>query len=83
MINQGTSPLDDYLTREELARQLNRSTRTLDRWHTMRIGPVRTRVGRLTLYEKKSVADWLKNRTEGGNSATRGYAPPRRATPMQ
>ena len=36
------SPLNEYLTKDELARELHRSTRTLDRWHTRRVGPTRT-----------------------------------------
>ena len=48
------SPLNDYLTKDELARELRRSTRTLDRWHTRRVGPPRTRAQKLILYKKGS-----------------------------
>jgi hypothetical protein len=38
--------LDDYLTREELAVELGKCVRTLDRWHAVRYGPPRATVGR-------------------------------------
>ncbi len=58
------SPLNDYLTKDELARELRRSTRTLDRWHTRRVGPPRTRAQKLILYKKSHVAKWLEQQTE-------------------
>ena len=58
---QTRSPLDEYLARDELARQLGKSVRTLDRWHVQRVGPPRTRVGRLILYRKEAVARWLRD----------------------
>lgn len=38
-----SSVLAGYLTRKTLAAQLNKSTRTLDRWHARRIGPPASR----------------------------------------
>ena len=66
-----TSPLSEFLTKEQLARDLNRSTRTLDRWHVQRIGPPRTKVRRskLILYKKSTVAAWLEQQTEETVSA--------------
>ena len=64
-----TSPLSEYLTRDELARELRRSTRTLDRWHTMRVGPPRTRAGKLILYRKSHVVRWLERQTEQSDAA--------------
>ena len=66
-----TSPLNEFLTKEQLARDLNRSTRTLDRWHVQRIGPPRTKVRRskLILYKKSTVAAWLEQQTEDTVSA--------------
>ena len=58
------SPLDDYITRHELAQLLGKSVRTLDRWHLRRIGPPRTRAGCSILYSKKMVTEWLQLRTE-------------------
>ena len=66
-----TSPLADYLTKDQLARQLGRSTRTIDRWHTQRIGPRRTKVGnKLVLFSKSAVAEWLEAQTEDVARAT-------------
>jgi predicted DNA-binding transcriptional regulator AlpA len=55
---------EDYLERAELARQLGKSTRTLDRWHTLRIGPPRVVIGRMILYRRHSVLEWLASREE-------------------
>ena len=58
------SPLEDYITRKELARLLDKSVRTLDRWHLRRIGPPRTLAGSSILYSKTLVSAWLQSRTE-------------------
>jgi predicted DNA-binding transcriptional regulator AlpA len=52
----------DYLTSSELAKELGRSIRTLDRWVLTGDGPPRTRIGRKTLYRRAAVLDWLKSR---------------------
>jgi predicted DNA-binding transcriptional regulator AlpA len=60
----------DYLTKDQLAQQLGRSTRTIDRWHTQRIGPRRTKVGnKLVLYRKSAVSEWLERQAEDTASA--------------
>jgi hypothetical protein len=51
--------LSEFLTKEELAAELQRNPRTLDRWAALRIGPPRTRVGRKVLYRRASVQKWL------------------------
>ena len=51
--------LEDFLTRDELASELRRSPRTLDRWDVLGIGPPRTLVGRKILYRRASVQRWL------------------------
>ena len=58
------SPLQDYITRKELARQLGKSVRTLGRWHRRRIGPPRTLAGCSIFYSKSRVAQWLERQTE-------------------
>ncbi len=55
-----TEILADYLTQEQLADQLDVSTRTLDRWNRLGTGPVPTKVGIKTLYHREDVARWLK-----------------------
>ena len=66
MLTNTNSPLDEYLTKDELARELRRSTRTLDRWHTQRIGPIRTKAAgsKLILYSKSAVSAWLQSQQE-------------------
>ena len=51
--------LSEFLTKEELAAELRRNPRTLDRWVVLGIGPPRTRVGRTVLYRRSSVEKWL------------------------
>ena len=53
------SVIDGYLTVEQLAQQLNISTRTLARWHARRVGPPITKVGSTTYYREDSVREWL------------------------
>ena len=66
-----TSPLNEFLTKEQLARELGRSTRTLDRWHVQRIGPPRTKVrgSKLILFKKNTVSEWLESQAEEPVSA--------------
>jgi hypothetical protein len=51
--------LSEFLTKEELAEQLQRNPRTLDRWAVLGMGPPRTHVGRTVLYRRASVQKWL------------------------
>jgi hypothetical protein len=55
---------DDYLTQQDLARELNVSVRTIARWHVERIGPPRIVVRRLLLYRRAAVREWLESREE-------------------
>ena len=57
----------EFLTREELAAELGRNPRTLDRWDVLGMGPPRTLVGRKILYRRASVHAWLRGRE--GNAA--------------
>jgi predicted DNA-binding transcriptional regulator AlpA len=54
--------LEGFLRREELAKQLNLSPRTIDRWQASREGPPRVHVGRTILYNVQSVREWLQSR---------------------
>jgi len=51
--------LSEFLTKEELAAELRRNVRTLDRWAVLGIGPPRTCIGRSVLYRRASVQKWL------------------------
>ena len=55
-----TEVLDDYLTERDLARQLDKSERTLQRWRRLRIGPTPTIVGNKILYAVDDVRAWLR-----------------------
>ncbi len=56
--------LSEFLTKDELAEQLQRNPRTLDRWAVLGIGPPRTQVGRTVLYRRASVQKWLFSREQ-------------------
>ena len=56
--------LSEFLTKEELAGELRRNPRTLDRWDVLSVGPPRTRVGRQVLYRRASVERWLASQEQ-------------------
>ena len=56
-----THILDGFITREQLAAELGKSPRTIDRWEVRRIGPPRVIVGRTILYRVESVREWLQS----------------------
>ena len=45
-MSNSVSILSEFLTKEELAAELRRNPRTLDRWAVLGTGPLRTHVGR-------------------------------------
>jgi hypothetical protein len=51
--------LSEFFTKEELAAELRRNPRTLDRWEVLGMGPPRTHAGRKVLYRRASVQKWL------------------------
>ena len=50
---------EDLLTPDEFAQELDTPRRTIDRWHSRRIGPPRIKVGRKVYYRREAVRDWL------------------------
>jgi hypothetical protein len=58
-----------FLTKEELAAELRRNPRTLDRWEVLGIGPPRTRVGRHVLYRRASVEKWIAAQEHRGDAS--------------
>ncbi len=60
----GDSVLAEYMSRDELAEQLDRCPRTLDRWDSLKIGPPRTIIGRRVLYRRAAVQEWLLSQEE-------------------
>jgi hypothetical protein len=59
--------LAEFLTKQELASELRRNPRTLDRWEALRMGPPRTFVGRQVLYRRSSLIKWLAAQEQRSN----------------
>jgi helix-turn-helix protein len=53
--------LDGYLTEKELARELQRTMRTLREWRHDKYGPPATIIGRTPYYARASVLKWMEN----------------------
>jgi Helix-turn-helix domain len=53
--------LGEYLTEDNLARELNRTPRTIKRWRAERTGPAATFIGNSVFYHKDSVREWLRS----------------------
>ncbi len=62
--------LDGYISREQLAKELGKALRTIDRWETRRIGPPRVVIGRMILYRKETVREWLLSREQQRNGGS-------------
>ncbi len=54
-----THLLGGYVSEAECADEINKSRRTLQRWHRLGIGPPRTLVGKTIMYRRGAVRDWL------------------------
>ena len=52
--------LADWISRDQLARELGLTADTLARWEARRQGPPCTRIGRKTLYRRVAVQDWIR-----------------------
>ena len=52
--------IDRLVTLTELARRLEVSERTLHRWHSLRTGPPRTRLGRAIYFRQTDLDAWIK-----------------------
>jgi hypothetical protein len=50
---------DEFIPEPNLARELSRDTRTLQRWRAQRVGPPYIRMGRQILYRRAAVREWL------------------------
>ncbi|PKP68472.1 MAG: transcriptional regulator [Alphaproteobacteria bacterium HGW-Alphaproteobacteria-4] len=64
--------LSGWITRKDLADALTVTVDTLGRWEARRFGPPCVRAGRMVLYRRRAVQDWLaaqempRARTAGG-----------------
>ena len=56
--------LNEYFSLNQLAKELHRSVRTIQRWETMRMGPPRIKIGNLVLYPKSKLRVWLESQTD-------------------
>jgi hypothetical protein len=70
--------LDDYLTIDQLAAELDVAVITLKRWGALRQGPPVTKIGRRVLYRRSAVQAWLlrqeqKTRRLDGHNTDTGY----------
>ena len=63
--------LSDYLTRKELAAELNVTTRTIARWQTQADGLPHTRLGGRPLFKISSVLEWIDSRERQPNPRRR------------
>lgn len=61
---QSGSLLDEYMTPAELADELGVCERTIARWHALREGPPRVKMGKRILYHRQAVQNWLKGKEE-------------------
>lgn len=66
----GGSLFEGYITAKELCKQIGQmkggrpiARRTLERWHSLRVGPPRVRVGRIAVYRVDDVRAWLQEQS--------------------
>jgi hypothetical protein len=72
----GVKPmLSEWMTRAELAAELDLTAETLCRWDARRFGPAPTRIGRKVLYRRDTVRAWLIAQEQGCNSTSGRVAP--------
>ena len=64
--------LDEWMSRDDLAKELAVSVDTLSRWETRGFGPPCVRVGRRVLYRRGAVKDWLRWQEERAAGRGRG-----------
>ena len=58
------SVLDGYNSEADLAGQLHRAVRTLQRFAARRLGPPRTKIGHLIFYNVEHVRDWISEQEQ-------------------
>jgi predicted DNA-binding transcriptional regulator AlpA len=58
------SIISDYLTPHQAAEELGISKPTLDRWHALRKGPARTRIGNRVYYRRGALIEWLRTQEQ-------------------
>ena len=63
--------LDDYMSEAEIADELDKNLRTLQRWRKLRIGPPFTMNGVMPIYNIEKARQWL---AAGGTASKRQTA---------
>lgn len=53
--------LADYWSEAELAKEINKSLRTVRKWREQKIGPPYAMLGKTPIYPKPGSRDWLKS----------------------
>jgi phage terminase Nu1 subunit (DNA packaging protein) len=61
--------LDDYMDRLAFAAFVGVSPRTLDRWHTLKLGPPRIKIGNHVMYRTAAGIEWLRQNESGGQAS--------------
>ncbi len=59
--------LPEWITRAELAQELEVTTGTLARWAFLGSGPSFVRVGRKVIYRREAVIEWLNSKERKAN----------------
>lgn len=67
-----TQFLEDYMTREQIARELGMAPRSLTRWQSMPDGIPFIKVGGKVFFRKSSVLAWLEARETRKNPTRKG-----------
>lgn len=57
MVTHGIT--EDLILEQDLASELNRDARTLQRWRAQRMGPPFIRIGRQIFYRREAVREWF------------------------
>ena len=58
------TPLNDFVTKDELANLLRRRPRTIERWTAKADGLPHVRLGHQPLYHLLSVRDWMLSKIQ-------------------
>ena len=61
---QSTQVLDEYIRKEDIARQFGRSTRTIERWVRLRLLPAPVRLGRISFHHVPTIKKHLAKQLE-------------------
>jgi len=61
--------LDDWISRQALALELDVAVDTLERWQNRRVGPACVRIGRKVFYRRAAVHGWLRDQERAHVSA--------------